>query len=390
MQSWFVGAFVLLAVAATAEVVEDAQPAGQRSPAPPADAVIAALPFEDSDEPNRIFVDLAPEGNRPLKVLLDTGATFTTFTPRFARSLGVSVRRTKSTPYRRATRLGRDLQFYIDTSSSDTGSRTGWEYGLLGGNFLREYVVEFNFAARQVTFLNPKKFRVPEQVDAPNEAVVPIRVVSGRPIVKIGMNGKTITVLLDTGAHDPMITSGAAAKKLGVDVESLPPFGVFGTVMGPMPVSLHETESFTLGKFEFDLMPVMVAPKGWYNQGSSSDSVIGYDTLRHFTIRIDYPRERMWLRRESTMVTYQGIDYALIRKVGLFLYAQSTAYIVTGVLADTPASRLGLQAGDALTQPGGQELPDLDELIEKVVAGGPIRVMRQTKDDQWMETTLPE
>jgi hypothetical protein len=241
-----------------------------------------------------------------------------------------------------------------------------------------------------VTFLNPKKFRVPEKVDAPNEAVVPIRVVSGRPIVKIGMNGKSIGVLLDTGAHDPMIMSGAAAKKLGVDVESLPSFGVFGTVLGSMPVSFYETESFTMGKFEFDLMPVMVAPKGWYNQGSNSDSVIGYDTLRQFTIRIDYPRERMWLRRVSTMVTYQGVDYALIRKAGLFLHAQPTAYVVTRVLADTPASRLGLQRGDALMQPGGPELADLDELIEKVVAGGPIRVMRQTSDGQWMETTLPE
>jgi hypothetical protein len=49
-----------------------------------------------------------------LVLLLDTGASFSVFTPLAARAAGVSVRRDKSSPYRRATRLGRDLQFYVD------------------------------------------------------------------------------------------------------------------------------------------------------------------------------------------------------------------------------------------------------------------------------------
>jgi predicted aspartyl protease len=69
-------------------------------------------------------------------MFLDTGASKSVLTPRVARQLGVSVRRTKNTPYRRATRLGRDLSFYIDTRRTDTASRTGWEYGFLGGEFL--------------------------------------------------------------------------------------------------------------------------------------------------------------------------------------------------------------------------------------------------------------
>lgn len=36
--------------------------------------MLAELPFLDSDEPNRVFVDLAREGGRPLHMLLDTGA----------------------------------------------------------------------------------------------------------------------------------------------------------------------------------------------------------------------------------------------------------------------------------------------------------------------------
>lgn len=89
-------------------------------------------------------------------MLLDTGAAGNVMTPRYARALRVTVRRHKSTPYRRSTILGRDLQFWIDTHSSDTASRMGLETGLVGADFLREYVVEVDYAARRVRFLEPR------------------------------------------------------------------------------------------------------------------------------------------------------------------------------------------------------------------------------------------
>ena len=58
--------------------------AGARSHAdePPPEAVLAVLPFLDSPEPNRIIVDLAPEGSaKPLRLMLDTGASHSVMTP---------------------------------------------------------------------------------------------------------------------------------------------------------------------------------------------------------------------------------------------------------------------------------------------------------------------
>ena len=115
---------VLCAVVASggaAAAVEDAVPtAGAPEPRP--EAVVGVMPFEPTPEPNRILVNLAPEGNRPFVMIFDTGASDSVMTPLAARALGVSVRRSKSSPYRRGTRLGRDLQFWVDTSTSDTGS----------------------------------------------------------------------------------------------------------------------------------------------------------------------------------------------------------------------------------------------------------------------------
>ena len=109
---------------------------------PPSEAVVGELPFLDGASESAVFIDLAPDGSaRALSLQLDTGATATVLTPQFARSLGVNVRSLKSSPYRRRTRLGRDLLFQVQTGGSDQSARLApFDYGLLGGDFLDDFV----------------------------------------------------------------------------------------------------------------------------------------------------------------------------------------------------------------------------------------------------------
>jgi hypothetical protein len=107
-------------------------------------------------------------------------------------------------------------------------------------------------------------------------------------VVPVELGDGRVEVTLDTGAHDNLILSGAAARKVGIDVDVLPKLGQAGTALGPMEVRLHEETGFRFAGFAFDPLPVLVAPRGWYNLGTGSDSAIGYDLLRHFTMRIDY------------------------------------------------------------------------------------------------------
>src|SRR5262249_7239479 len=153
----------------------------------PPDAIVAELSFLDSREPNRIFLNLAKEGDRDFRLMLDTGASDTVLTPQYARNLGVTVRRVRGRPNERRTRFGRPLQFWIDTQTSDQISRTGFEYGLLGGVFLGEYVLDLDFPARKVRFIDPDRWRVPESVSAPDEAVLPARIVGNRVFVDVGI-----------------------------------------------------------------------------------------------------------------------------------------------------------------------------------------------------------
>jgi hypothetical protein len=379
---------VLLLLPTPARCEDSASPTSAVPGEPTAEAVIAELPFLPSDEPNRIVVNLAPDGHDPFRIIIDTGASDSVLTPRYAQKLGVIVRREQDHPYRRATRLGRDLQFWVDTQSSDTASKTGWEYGLLGGTFLRDYVVEFDFAAGRVRFLNPGHYRVPETATADNEGVVPIKVIGNRAIVQISIGGKPIQLLIDTGDWNTAVLSGPAANTVGISSTPLPGMGG-GSVWGPMEVEFAEAESVRFGPFELTHVPLIVAPKGWYNMASSTDSVIGYDILSQFTVRIDYPRQRLWLRRRPDVeLTYGGESYALQRRAGVLIYSMTHGLKVIGLFPDSAATRLGILPGDVLLSPSGWSVGQESKLLETVATGGHISVRRPVNGSP-VEVSLP-
>jgi predicted aspartyl protease len=315
---------------------------------PPPEAVLAELPFLDFPEPNRIIVDLAPEGSaKPLKLMLDTGSAVSVMTPLAARELGVSVRRVKKdASYRRPTRLGRDLLFGVETLASDTGAKTSWEYGFVGGNFLAEYVVEIDFPRRRVRLLDPKRYQVPASVIAPQEAVLPIQVVSNRPSIEVTVDGAKLPVVVGTGVPWSAVFSGPSAKRAGLEAEKIAGLAA-RSVFGPLEVELSEAAQLAIGPFEFHQMPLLVAPKGWYNLQGPSESVIGYDLLSQFVVRLDYANQRLWLRRDpEAKLTFIGADIAVFREDGLLLIPKLDHFYAYIVRPESAAARRGLRQGD--------------------------------------------
>jgi len=382
---------LLVLLVASSPGAEETGPTTGAAPEPDPAAVIAELPFERPEAQNRVYVDLAREGSRPLMLMLDTGATFSVMTPRAARALGISVRRLKNSPYRRATRLGRSLQFWVDDLISDTSSRTGWEYRLLGGNFLEHYVVELDFGEHRVRFLDPKRYRVPERVTAPDEAVIPMRLTRSRPYLVIELDGKKLQVLIDTGAPLPFYLSGKEAKRLGLDPDSLPYFGHMGTTVGDIPSHIGEVDSLRAAGFELGRVPVVVEPHGSFNLGGSSESLIGYDLLQQFQLRLDYPRGRLWLkRRGDSPITFYGADYESMRGTGIYLGREpGKGWVVASVMPGSSAERLGLMRDDIIVGWEGEpSTPSVERTIQRIDAGGEIVVARRQESGTWLDVTL--
>lgn len=337
-------------------------------------AVLATLPFLEAASPGAVFVDLAPEdAHRRLPLQLDTGAASSVLTPDMARQLGVRVRRSKRTAYRRSTRLGRDLEFFVADRRGETA------YGLLGGNFLAAYVVEIDWSARRVRLLDPERFRVPEAVAAEDEAVLPARMAGNRPVVTITLGGAPLEVLLDTGASFGVLLGAEAAGRLGVRARPAPGLRAVG-VRGAIDVQFALLDEVGLGGLLFGPVPAVVAPEGLRQQGTANDSLVGQDLLATCTLRIDYPRGRIWLRRrEGAAPRFLGASWPSVRRSGALLYRRGDQVFVGVVLPEGPAARRGVQPGDVLVDVEGDAPGSDPARAHALLAGdGPVRVRRAT------------
>ncbi len=275
-------------------------PAGDGST--PQSAVLADLPFLEDAPRGRIAVDLAAEGNPPLALIVDTGASVSRATPRAAVKLGLPGERG---PAEAPTLLGRPITIHVDGPGRNASA--GAEPTALGGDFLSAYVLEFDFAERRLRFLDPERFEVPAAAKKKGEAVLPIGLEANRPSLGATVQGKPTRLWVDTGSPLPVILSQTTADAVG-PLDALSDLRGAG-VHQRVKVQLRWLDSLALGGFAFDGLPAMVLHDGW-NREPVGDSVVGVELLSEFKVRIDYPRKRIWLaRRPSPPRAFNGVPY---------------------------------------------------------------------------------
>ena len=154
-----------------------------------------------------------------------------------------------------------------------------------------------------------------------------------------------------------------------------------GTTVGPMEVRFHEAESFRFAGFDFDTLPVLVSPRGWYNIAGPTDSALGYDVLSQFRVRIDYARRRMWLQRTgSKRVTFHGADYELSRRVGALVAPTQGGYAVWGVDPGGLAADYGLRNGDVIIVPLRGDRIRIEEILARIEERRELTVARAEGD----------
>ncbi len=385
------------------------------------DGVYADVPFLDAGsdydvDPTHIVIDLAPDNRRPMPLLLDTGAGFSVMTPGAARALGVSVRRLKQDPYRRKTVLGRDLQFYIDVSSSDTGSRSGWDIGLLGGNFLQNYTVEIDYVARRVRFLNPRKHPVAKKPDRPGEIIAPLRIDGRRPYVQLGLGSGTAFFMVDTGAYFDLEVSEGTSRRLALASDQ----GEIETgqnwIGRDHAVSTH-VESVRMGDEELGpsaLRTTLAEGSAWRhtNQAGRDEAVLGATFLNRFHVRIDYKHRRMSLvpltddEREAVLAPLShgpdDLDFVeetaepeeewtrYLERAGLQITRlEHWNYRVDKTDTGGAAEKQGVREGDRIVSLFGRPPLTPESIATRIVEGREFTVARERRGE-WVDVVLPE
>jgi predicted aspartyl protease len=262
------------------------------------EGVLADLPFINTGRGGSIVVDVAARGNRSFPVTVDTGAVDTFLTTDYARALGISVRSAKPDAYQRDTAMGRPLRFWV-TGQAVVGSGHGpthFNYALLGGEFMRHFVVEFDFSARRLRFLDPEVHSVG---DRDGEIVVPLEIRELRPYARVELGTGAVWALVDTGAESTIATTEEKARELEIAIDHSAPRTSHVNVLGTSVSTVQPLARGRLGPLElrdFDLEVAlggesMVRIQRWLQD----QTLIGIYLLENYRTRFDYANRRLGL-----------------------------------------------------------------------------------------------
>jgi tetratricopeptide (TPR) repeat protein len=127
-------------------------------------------------------------------------------------------------------------------------------------------------------------------------AILPFLQVDPLPVVEIGVNSRTISVLIDTGAGQ-LVLDSELAREMGVRPVSSQ--GVKGAAGGKTAgVSFGMVDSVSLGGTTLGKVPVWVLPTRMFSSdfGRTIDGILGTEVLMQFLPTLDYPGKRLILR----------------------------------------------------------------------------------------------
>jgi predicted aspartyl protease len=264
----------------------------------------------------RILMDVSIN-DHPVKLLLDTGASFSLLDRGFAQQAGLSLTETGTIGYgltghgiNQATRvdrlqLGNAVSRGSDFAVGDTSAGGSGAVGLFGADYLYNYDVEFDLAANrvklysqdhcpgQVVYWAKEYFRLPlsftrygKRIDA-----------------DIQVEGKPLRALIDTGASGIAMRLAVARRLFDIDPEAeglrhRKSTGIDGSV----DTFSHVFDSLTFGDITLRNTTIAIADidmgKGRSNPGShmsgaveQEDILIGMPLLRklHFFIAYSEP-----------------------------------------------------------------------------------------------------
>lgn len=263
--------------------------------------------------------------------------------------------------------------------------------GILGTPFIKNFVVEIDYANRTITFYDPKFHSLKnsrEALDLENRRGWPFAE------VELSLNGRdTITdkFMLDTGSNRIFQINGpfAEAHKL---LTVLPPANMAEGVGEAIGGKVHFTEarinSIRIGKYTIN-RPVISIFRGAAGQDAGADAgVIGGEIFRRFTVTLDYQSGKMLLKPNAHFTEAYEIDMS-----GLELMTRKDnfkAILIKDVRTSSPAAAAGLREGDQIVSINGHPATefDLDKLNKMFKQSGKKYRLTIRRNDRVISTTL--
>jgi len=270
------------------------------------EAVEVLFTFERSS----VIIHVKVNGKGPYNMLLDTGAEQSAIDLNSARELGLKLEPlgggkivatgkkentlflTKLPQVEIATLTATDL-LAVATDFSKISQRIGMPVnGVIGYNFLRNRVVQFDYPKRTARFYSVSPFSKSSQSNTANHMSLPFRFYGDDkfPIIdEVYVNGKKIKAELDTGHSGVLALTAAAIKRLGLEAEAQA--AEPETSEGALGTSVNrkgKLKTLTVGSVTVDSPMVSFrAPNSGLDQ-APFEGLLGNDFFKDFVVTFDY------------------------------------------------------------------------------------------------------
>jgi len=376
---------LLILVCGVAEFSHHIVPASQKA----SDTAPVVIPFELLTR--HILIKVRINNSAPLSFIFDTGDEDVIVDLKRARSLGLKLQGAVNVG---GAGPGSLRGFHVRDASlsvvglegttqpvvlalplDDLRPRFGHDIdGIIGADFIKQFVVEVDYSARVLRLHNKDKFGysgsgeiIPIHLNSAGHPSIPAEItVTGRPPIK----GEFV---IDSGSgaalalHRPFVEAEHLLGPTQKTIRLLGGGGAGGRIAG----RVGRIAELRVGKFRIDNPPTLFSQdKGGAFASSEFDGNIGGQILSKFTVFLDYGRGRIILEPNASFK-----DLINPASSGLKLVAEGSDYNtfrVEEMLEDSPATEAGLQPADVILSVDGHPAAELTlttllEILEKPV-----------------------
>lgn len=194
--------------------------------------------------------------------------------------------------------------FLIMDRDINFSSRLGMEiHGIIGYDLFHNFVVDVNYDRGRMRFYPPEKFKAK---NCRNCESIPMEVINQKAYVSAyvdlqGQQNIPVFLLVDTGSTDALWLFEDPDQRIAVPEKNFDDFmgrGLSGSIFGKRA----RVDRFVLGGFELEeakvAFPDSVSMQHLPEYGQRNGS-LGSEVLKRFNLVINYPEEKMYLRKSG-------------------------------------------------------------------------------------------
>jgi hypothetical protein len=351
---------------------------------------------------NNILIQFRINNSQPAWFILDTGANINLVNERLFQSLGLGAERSVnltgggggavSGSFNEGVTVSLPgVEAYNQaTASAPLGPLPSYfgrdVEGIIGTPFIKNFVVEIDYARGVLTFYDPKVYNLSRERNA-----VELENRNGYPFMKValsvtGRNTVTDYFMIDSGSIRVLQVNKPFADAHRI-LEALPKAniaeGLGGAgVAGSTKFVDARVSSLRLGRYVIR-RPVVSISQDAEGFGASGDAgVIGGELLRRFTVTLDYQSKRMLMKPNAHFKELYEADMS-----GLELVTKADDFKViriNRVRPHFPADEAGLREGDTLVAVDGRPATefDLDKLTRMFRRAGRVYLLTVERGGQ--------